>query len=165
MTSPSLLHPHSRLLFIIVPLTFSRACMHTRYQSALSIAHMQSFSLGRSPMHAHTHPSPASSCRAFFISHVHAKRSMFLYVCVYIARSFKVFHTNRSIYISSEVSPSFPRPHRSIYTSLYRITYIANTPTLIIYIQRPPLIIHAFRFISQTRSQWPRQGAARALPP
>ena len=58
MTSPSLLHPHSHLLFIIVPLTFSRACMHTQYQSALSIAHMQSFSSGRSPMHAHTHTPP-----------------------------------------------------------------------------------------------------------
>ena len=58
MTSPSLLHPHSRLLFIIVPLTFSRACMHTHYQSALSIAHMQSFSSGRSPMKAHTHTHP-----------------------------------------------------------------------------------------------------------
>ena len=55
MTSPSLLHPHGHLLFIIVPLTFSRACMHTQYQSALSIAHMQSFSSGRSPMHACTH--------------------------------------------------------------------------------------------------------------
>ena len=137
---------------------------HTHYQLALSIAHMQSFSSGRSPMHAHTHTSPSGSYRAFFISHAHAQRSMFLYVCVYIARSFIVFHTNRSIYISSEVSPSFPRPHRSIYTSLYRITYIANTPTLIIY-PMPPLIIHAFRFISQRRAQWPRQGAARALPP
>ena len=58
MTSPSLLHPHSRLLFIIVPLTFSRACMHTHYQSALSIARMQSFSSGRSPMKAHTHTHP-----------------------------------------------------------------------------------------------------------
>ena len=77
-----------------------------------------------SPMPAltHTHTSPSPSYRAFFISHVHAQRSMFLYVCVYIARSFTVSHTNRSIYISSEVSPSFPRPHRSIYTSLYRIT-------------------------------------------
>ncbi len=28
MTPPILLHPHSSLLFIIVPLTFSRACMH-----------------------------------------------------------------------------------------------------------------------------------------
>ena len=122
MTSPSLLHPHIGLLFIIVPLTFSRACMHTHYQSALSIAHMQSFSSGRSPMKAHTHTSPSPSYRAFFISHMHAQRSMFLYVCVYIARSFLVFHTNRSIYLSSEVSPSFPRTHRSIYTSLYRIT-------------------------------------------
>ena len=58
MTSPILLHPHSSLLFIIVPLTFSRACMHTHYQSALSIAHMQSFSSGRSPMKAHTHTHP-----------------------------------------------------------------------------------------------------------
>ena len=83
MTSPSHLHPHSRLIFIIVPPTFSRACMHTHYQSALSIAHMQSFSSGRSPMHEHTHTSPSPSYRAFFISHVHAQRSMFLYVCVY----------------------------------------------------------------------------------
>ena len=58
MTSPILLHPHSSLLFIIVPLTFSRACMHTHYQTALSIAHMQSFSSGRSPMKAHTHTHP-----------------------------------------------------------------------------------------------------------
>ena len=93
----------------------------------------------RSVSHEGTHPhtSPSPSYQAFFISHVHAQRSMFLYVCVYIARSFIVFHTNRSIDISSEVSPSFPRPHRSIYTSLYRITYIANTPTLIIYPTSP----------------------------
>ena len=58
MTSPSLLHPHSRLLFIIVPLTFSHACMHTHYQLALSIARMQSFSSGRSPMKAHTNTHP-----------------------------------------------------------------------------------------------------------
>jgi len=58
MTSPILLHPHSSLLFIVVPLTFSRACMHTHYQSALSIARMQSFSSGWSPMKAHTHTYP-----------------------------------------------------------------------------------------------------------
>ena len=63
--------------------------------------------------------------------------SMCVCVCVCIARSFIVFHINRSIYISSEVSPSFPRPHRSIYTSLYRITYIANTPTLNIHPTSP----------------------------
>ena len=83
MISPSLLHPHSHLLFIIVPLTFSRACMHTQYQLALSIAHMQSFSSGRSHMHAHTHTSPSPSYRAFFISHMHAQRSMSS-MCVYI---------------------------------------------------------------------------------
>ena len=58
MTSPILLHPHSSLLFIIVPLTFSRACMHTHYQSTLSIARMQYFSSCRSPMKAHTHTHP-----------------------------------------------------------------------------------------------------------
>ena len=123
MTSPILLHPHSSLLFIIVPLTLSRACMHTHYQSALSIARMQSFSSSRSPMKAHTptHIPLSIISGILYLSCVHAQRSMFLYVCVYIARSFIVFHTNRSIDISSEVSPSFPRPHRSIYTSLYRI--------------------------------------------
>ena len=119
--SAILLHPHSSLLFIIVPLTFSRACTHTHYQSALSIAHMQSFSSGRSPMKAHTHIPLSIISGILYLSRVHAQRSMFLYVCVYIARSFIVFHTNRSIDISSEVSPSFLRPHRSIYTSLYRI--------------------------------------------
>ena len=70
MTSASILHPHNRLLFIIVPLTFSRACMHTHYQSALSIARMQSFFF-RSVSHEGTHPhtSPSPSYRAFFISH------------------------------------------------------------------------------------------------
>ena len=48
----------SSILFIIVPLTFSRACMHTHYQSALSIARMQSFSSGWSPMKAHTRTHP-----------------------------------------------------------------------------------------------------------
>lgn len=85
----------------------------------------------------HTHIPLSIISGILYLSRVHAQRSMFLYVCVYIARSFIVFHTNRSIDISSEVSPSFPRPHRSIYTSLYRITYIANTPTLIIYPTSP----------------------------
>ena len=123
MTSPILLHPHSSLLFIIVPLTFSRACMHTHYQSALSIAHMQSFSSGRSPMkaHTHTHPPLHHIGHSLSLTCMRNNRCSSMCVCVCIARSFIVFHTNRSIYISSEVSPSFPRPHRSIYTSLYRI--------------------------------------------
>ena len=159
MTSPILLHPHSSLLFIIVPLTFSRACMHTHYQSALSIAHMQSFSSGRSPMKAHTHTHPPLHHIGHSLSLTRACATIDVPLCVlvYMARSFIVFHIERSIYISSEVSPSFPRPHRSIYTSLYRIKYRANTPTIIIY-PMPPLIIHAFRFISQTRAQWRRQG-------
>ena len=85
MTSPSLLHPHSSLLVIIVPLTFSRACMHTHYQSALSIARIQSFSSGRSPMKAHTHTHPPSpSYRAFFISHTCMRndRCSSMYVCI-----------------------------------------------------------------------------------
>ena len=56
--SAIILHPHSSLLFIIVPLTFSRACMHTHYQSSLSIARRQSFSSARSPMKAHTNTHP-----------------------------------------------------------------------------------------------------------
>ena len=133
MTSPSLLHPHNSLLFIIVPLTFSHACMHTHYQSALSITRMQSFSWGRSPVKAHTHTHPPLHHIGHSLSLTRACTTidvpLCVCVCVCIARSFIVFHINRSIYISSEVSPSFPRPHRSIYTSLYRITYIANTPT------------------------------------
>ena len=121
MTSPSLLHPHIGLLFIIVPLTFSRACMHTHYQSALSIAHMKSFSSGRSPMKAHTHTHPPLHHIGHSLSLTCMCNDRCSSMCVYIARSFIVFHINRSIYISSEVSPSFPRPHRSIYTSLYRI--------------------------------------------
>ena len=135
VTSPILLHPHSSLPFIIVPLTFSRACMHTHYQSALSIAHMQSFSSGRSPMKAHTPLSIISGI--LYLSHVHAQWSMFLYVCVYIARSFIVFHTNRSIDISSEVSP-LSHVHIDQSIPLYiGLTYIANTPTLIIYPTSP----------------------------
>ena len=58
MTSPSLLHPQRSVLFIIVSLSFSRACMHTHYQSALSITHTHSFFSGRSPKKAHTHTHP-----------------------------------------------------------------------------------------------------------
>ena len=83
MTSPSLLHPHSRLLFIIVPLTFSHACMHTHYHSALSIAHVQSFSSGRSPMHAHTHlPLFIISC-ILYLSRACATIDVPLCVCIY----------------------------------------------------------------------------------
>ena len=85
MTSPSLLHPHGHILFIIVPLTFSRACMHTQYQSALSIAHMQSFSTGRSPMHAHTHTHlPLSIISGIlYLSRACATIDVPLCVCIY----------------------------------------------------------------------------------
>ena len=84
MASPGLLHQHIGLLFIIVPLTFSHACMHTHYQLALSIAHIQSFSSGRSPMKVHTHTSPSPSYRAFFISHACMRndRCSTMYVCI-----------------------------------------------------------------------------------
>ena len=108
MTSPSILHPHSRLLFIIVPLTFSRACNLF-------------LQVGLPWRHTATHIPLSIISSILYLSRIHAQRSTFLYVCVYIARSFIVFHTNRSIDISSVVSPSFPRPHWSIYTSLYRI--------------------------------------------
>ena len=78
MTSPS-------LLFIIVPLTFSRACMHTHYQSALSIAHMQSFSSGRSPMHAHTHTHLPLfiTLGILYLSHACTTINVPLCVCIY----------------------------------------------------------------------------------
>ena len=95
---------------------------------------------------------------------VYVQRSMFLYVCVYIAWSFIVFHTNRSIDISSEVSPSF-HIHIDQSIPLYiGLTYIANTPTLIIYPTSPshhprlPLHLSDARTLAKT-------GAAGALPP
>ena len=100
------------------------SCMHAHTLPVGIIHRTHAIFFFRLVSHEGTHPhtSPSPSYWAFFISHVHAQWSMFLYVCVCVARSFTVFHINRSIYISSEVSPSFPRPHRSIYTSLYRIT-------------------------------------------
>ena len=83
MTSPSLLHPHSHLLFIIVPLTFSRACMHTQYRSALSIAHMQSFSSGRSSMKAHTHIPLSIISGILYLSRACATIDVPLCGCVY----------------------------------------------------------------------------------
>ena len=83
MTSPSLLHPHSRLLFIIVPLTFSRACMHTHYQSTLSIAHMQPFSSGRSPMHEHTHLPLFIILGILYLSRACATIDVPLCMCIY----------------------------------------------------------------------------------
>ena len=123
MTSPILLHPHSSLLFIIVPLTFSRACMHTHTTSRHYPSHTCNLFLqvGLPWRHTPTHIPLSIISGILYLSCMHVQRSMFLYVCVYIARSFIVFHKNRSIDISSEVSPSFPCPHRSIYTSLYRI--------------------------------------------
>ena len=113
------------------------ACTHTTSRHYPSHTCNLFLQVGLPWRHTPTHIPLSIISGILYLSRVHAQRSMFLYVCVYIARSFIVFHINRSIYISSEVSPSFPRPHRSIYTSLYRITYIANTPTLIIYPTSP----------------------------
>ena len=101
MTSHSLLHPHSR-----------------HYPSHTCNLFLQ---VGLPWRHTPTHIPLSIISGILYLSRMHAQRSMFLYVSVYIARCFIVFHTNRSIDISSEVSPYFPRPHRSIYTSLYRI--------------------------------------------
>ena len=74
MTSPILLHPHSSLLFIIVPLTFSRACMHTHYQSALSIAHMHLFlQVGLPWRHTPTHIPLSIISGILYLSRVHAQ--------------------------------------------------------------------------------------------
>ena len=140
------------------------ACTHTTSRHYPSHTCNLFLQVGLPWRHTPTHIPLSIISGILYLSRVHAQRSMFLYVCVYIARSFIVFHTNRSIDISSEVSPSFPRPHRSIYTSLYRITYIANTPTLIIYPTPPshhpclPLHLSDARTMAKT-------GAARALPP
>ena len=85
MTSPSLLHPHIGVLFIIVPLTFSCACLHTHYQSALSIAHMHSFSSGRSPMKAdtHTHPPLHHIRHSLSLTRACATIDVPLCVCIY----------------------------------------------------------------------------------
>ena len=80
--SAILLHPHSSLLFIIVPLTFSRACMHTHYQSALSIARMQSFSSGRSPMKAHTHTHPPLPHTGHYLSLMRACATIDVPLCM-----------------------------------------------------------------------------------
>ena len=117
--------------------------------------------------HTPTHIPLSIISGILYLSRVHAQQSMFLYVCVYIARSFIVFHTNRSIEISSEVSPSFPRPHRSIYTSLYMINIYSYTPTLIIYPTSPshhpclPLHLSDARTMAKTGG---RKGPA-PLPP
>ena len=85
MTSASLLHPHSRILFIIVQLAFSRSCMHTHYQSTLSIARMQSFSSGRSPMkaHTHTHPPLHHTRRSLSLTRACATIDVPLCMCLY----------------------------------------------------------------------------------
>ena len=140
--------------------------MHAHTLPVSIIHHTHAIFFFRSVSHegTHTHPPLHHIGHSLSLTCMRNDRCSPMCVCVCIARSFIVFHINRSIYISSEVSPSFPHPHQSICTSLYRITYIANTPTLIIY-PMPPLIIHAFHFISQMRAQWRRQGAARAPPP
>ena len=99
MTSHSLLHPHIGLLFIIVPLTFSRPCMHTHYQSALSIAHMQSFSSGRSPMHAQTNLPVSIISGILYLSRACATIDVPLCVCVY-SQVFQIFsHKPINLYI------------------------------------------------------------------
>ena len=113
------------------------ACTHTTSRHYPSHTCNLFLQVGLPWRHTPTHIPLSIISGILYLSRVHEQWSMFLYVCVYIARSFIVFHTNRSIDISSEVSPSFPCPHWSIYTSLYRITYTANTPTLIIYPTSP----------------------------
>ena len=138
------------------------ACTHTTSRHYPSHAYNLFLQVGLPCMHTHTPPPPHHIGHSLSLTCMRNDRCSSM--CVFIARSFIVFRINRSIYISSEVSPSFPRPHRSIYTSLYRIRYIANTPTLIIYPTPPshhpclPLHLSDARTMANT-------GAARALPP
>ena len=134
MTSPILLHPHSSLLFITVPLTFSRACMHTHYQSALSIARMQSFSSGQSPMkaHTHTHPPLHHIGHSLSLTCMRNDRCSSMCVCTQLGLSQFSTQTDQSIYPVR----SHPLSHAHIDQSIplyIGLTYIDNTPTLIIY--------------------------------
>ena len=85
MTSPSLLHPHIGILFIIVPLTFSRAYMHTQYSRHYPSHTCNLFlQVGLPCRHTHTHTSPSPSYWAFFISHACMRndRCSSMYVCI-----------------------------------------------------------------------------------
>ena len=125
MTSPSLLHPHSRLLFCNCTTNFL-PCMHAHTVPVGIIHRTHAIFFFWSVSHACTHTPPPLHHIGHSLSLTCMRNDRCSSMCVYIARSFIVFHTNRSIYISSEVSPSFPRLHRSIYTSLYRITWLIH---------------------------------------
>ena len=86
MTSPSLLHPHIGLLFIIVPLTFSRACMHTHTTSRHYPSHTCNLFLqvGLPWRQTPTHIPLSITSGILYLWRVHAQWSMFLYVCVCI---------------------------------------------------------------------------------
>ena len=137
------------------------ACTHSTSRHYPSHSCNLFLQVGLPWRHTHTHIPLSIISGILYLWHACATIDVPLCVCVCISRPFMVFHINRSIYISSEVSPSFPRPHRSIYTSLYRITYIANTPTLIIYPTPPshhpclPLHLSDARTMAKTGQQGP----------
>ena len=162
MTSPSLLHPHSRLLFIIVPLTsLVHACTHTTSRHYPSHTCNLFLQVGLPCMHTHT-PPPLHHFGILYVSQACAMIGVPLCVCIY-SQVFPSFpHKLIDLYIQSGVT-LFPT-YTSINLYLSIQDYIANTPTLIIY-PTSPSHHPCLSFISQTRAQWRRQGAARALAP
>ena len=81
MTSPSLLHPHSRLLFVIVPLTFSRACTHTTNRHYPSHTCNLFLQVGLPCMHTHL-PLPII-LGILYLSRACATIDVPLSVCIY----------------------------------------------------------------------------------
>ena len=86
VTSPSLLHPHSRLLFYSCTTNFL-SCMHAHTVPVGIIHRTHAIFFFRSVSHEGTHPhtSPSPSYRAFFISHACMRndRCSSMCVCVY----------------------------------------------------------------------------------
>ena len=85
MTSPSLLHPHSRLLFYNCTTIFL-PCMHAHTVPVGIIHRTHTIFFFRSVSHEGTHPhtSPSPSYRAFFISHACMRNDRCSSMCVYI---------------------------------------------------------------------------------
>ena len=83
MTSPSLLHPHIGLLFIIVPLTFSRACTHTTSRHYPSHTCNLFLQVGLPWRHTPTHIPLSIISGILYLSRACATIDVPLCMCVY----------------------------------------------------------------------------------
>ena len=85
MMTPSLLHPHSHLIFIIVPLTFSRACACTHRVPVGIIHRTHAIFFFWSVSHActHTHLLLFIISSILYLSRACAMIDVPLYVCIY----------------------------------------------------------------------------------